>query len=209
MWITLGKSAIVFSRSSIDAGERLHKQYRGETFANLSVDERSLHHTHVDILRRMQRGAPQAGCSMDDIIRYGGHACSLRVGECFEYCAVVCCYLDKIREGQEALPLSLAVIPSPYFHYFVVIGDEPIQGGFYPNNFTEWNAGTVVVDPWMGICCSARDYPREWFTMLTLQAHMELEMQVHHRHGPSTWEAANNAYFLNMITEQRKLQYTL
>jgi hypothetical protein len=96
---------------------------------------------------------------MAAVIAHGRAALKERAGNCQEYTAVVCHYLDAVQPR----PVFDAVyFEPPGDHTFTVIGQQAGKDGAFPMQFAQWNADAAICDAWANIFCWARDYPNEW-----------------------------------------------
>lgn len=143
---------------------------------------------------------PGPGCTMDQIVAYGRKVMEQKAGNCLEQCAAACLYLAGRSENPQFLLVRLA---PPADHIFLVLDQAPGPDGFFPNSFAHWSANAVIVDPWVSICCKARDYPMWWKMKLDVMAAAGEELA-----GSNGWAKANDAIWKNAPTAHRKLSYT-
>jgi hypothetical protein len=147
----------------------------------------------------LKKLAPNAGCSMDDVVAYGREVMKRGAGNCLEQCAAAALYLAGQREQP---PFRLVYLAPPADHIFVVLGQAPAGDGSFPDAFAQWSAGAVVVDPWVGICVKARHYPEMWRMKLDVMGAAGEEL------AGGGWKKANAAYWKTAPTAHRKLSYT-
>jgi len=107
----------------------------------------------------IEKQRPGPGAMMDVVVAHGRAALKSTGGNCQEYTAVVCHYLDML----EPRPVFDAVyLEPPGDHTFAVIGQQADGQGGFPSDFGDWHAQAAVCDPWANLICWARDYPQEW-----------------------------------------------
>ena len=129
--------------------------------------------------------APAKGCAMKDVLDYGRQVAKSGAGNCLEQCAAAAVYLS----GQNVPSFHLVSLAPPADHVFVVIGQDP-AGGKFPDDFSAWNADAIIVDPWVGICVKAQNYPEVWKMKLEVMGAVGQEMS-----AASGWKKADDAYW--------------
>lgn len=151
-------------------------------------------------INALKTAAPNPGCTMDAIVQYGRDVMQRQAGNCLEQCAAVCLYLAGSAENPQFLIVRLN---PPADHVFVVLDQLPDGTGFFPDNFANWDANAVIIDPWVSICCKARDYPFLWSLKLDVMGAAGDELA-----GSGGWAKADDANWKNAPTAHRKLSYT-
>ncbi len=141
----------------------------------------------------------RANCGLKD---YVSAITKSQVGNCGEKNILVCYFLL-----QQATPVKYhRVFLWPDDHEFVVLSQEPSEQGLFPENFNDWNDDAVVIDPWIGICASARHYPELWRMKLDTMAAVGIELRAP-CFEKGKWLKANVSSWKNMLDNNQK--YTL
>ncbi len=201
MPITLAQAALRFAKLCIPLGP--NNQGAGQLSAPKAwnpprdANTRFLATLAVNSLKTL---APGPGCTMDQIVAYGREVIKQKAGNCLEQCAAACLYLAGSSEQPD---FRLVRLNPPADHIFLVLNQAPDASGFFPDNLNNWNVNAVVVDPWVSICCKARDYPFLWGLKLDVMAAAGEELA-----GSDGWAKASDAAWKNAPTAHRKLSYT-
>ena len=95
---------------------------------------------------------------MNKFIAHGETARRVGAGNCQEYAACACAALNSL----DTPPQFDAVYLEGGNHIFVAIGQEPDDNGVFPKDFSTWNSGAAICDPWANLAVSARSYPSAW-----------------------------------------------
>ena len=199
---TAGSAALKFAKAYTPLGP--NNQGSGQVAAPKawtpvkSVETKTLSKLAID---RLKANTPAQGCSMADVLAYAQLVMKEKAGNCFEQSALVCLFLSAYPGN---LLFRLVRLQPPADHIFVAIGQNPGGGGFFPDNFSAWNADAVVVDPWVGICVKARHYPEIWRMKLDVMGAVGEELP----RSAGGWLKANDASWRNAPTVHRKLSYT-
>jgi len=154
-------------------------------------------------INRLKANAPAQGCNMNDVLAYAHMVMKEQAGNCFEQSALVCLFLSTYPGNPDFRLVRLA---PPADHIFVVIGQAPGGDGYFPDNFSAWNPGAVIVDPWVGVSVKARNYPEIWKMKLDVMGAVGEELPRETGYG---WHKANHASWKNAPTAHRKLSYTI
>jgi hypothetical protein len=201
MTITLGQAALQYAKACVPNGT--NNQGAGQLAApkawNPPRDPMTRQMATIAV-NNLKTAAPGRGCSMDEIVAYGRQVMKQKAGNCLEQCAAACVYLAGSNEHPQ---FRLVLLNPPADHIFLVLDQAPDATGFFPDDFANWNANAVVVDPWVSICCKARDYPMWWKMKLDVMAAAGEELA-----GSGGWAKANDAAWKNAPTAHRKLSYT-
>lgn len=112
------------------------------------------------------RGRVMKNTGMKPFIKYGNSAAKMQAGNCMEYSATACVYMEVLNKskGQKGNPLLFDAVylrPDPYDHIFLVIG-QPTDDGTYPKDMTTWHKNAAVCDGWANIACYATEFPQQW-----------------------------------------------
>ena len=138
----------------------------------------------------------RANCSLKD---YVSAVTKSQVGNCGEKNILVCYFLL-----QQATPVICdRVLLWPDDHEFVVLNQKPSEQGLFPENFNDWNDDAVVIDPWIGICASARHYPELWRMKLDTMAAVGIELRAP-CFEKGKWLKANVSSWKNMLDNNQK-----
>lgn len=201
MPLTLAQAALKYAKASVPLGT--NNQGVGQLAAPKGWNpprnpmDRQLATLAVNSLKNTM---PGPGCTMAEVVAYGRQVMQQKAGNCFEQCAAACVYLTGSSEHPQ---FCLVRLSPPGDHIFLVLDQAPDATGFFPDNFSNWNANAVVIDPWVSICCKARDYPMWWKMKLDVMAAGGEELA-----GSGGWSKANDASWKNAPTMHRKVSYT-
>ncbi len=201
MTVSLAQAALQFAKACTALGP--DNQGTGQLSApkgwNPGRDPMTRHAASV-ATKATKAMAPAQGCSMNELVDYGRQVMKGQAGNCLEQCAAVCLYLAGRREN----PVFHVVrLQPPADHVFVVIGQAPAGDGSFPDDFAQWSAQAVIVDPWVSICCKAQDYPFVWKLKLDVMGASGEEVA-----GSSGWAKADSASWKNAPTSHAKQSYT-
>ncbi len=197
---TLAQAALKFAKACIPLGT--NNQGVGQLSAPKAWNPPRAASTRQDAtlaVNKLKEITPAPGCTMEQVVEYGRQVMKIKAGNCFEQCAAACLYLSGRVENPQ---FQLVRLNPPADHIFLVLDQAPGHDGFFPDNFTNWNANAVVIDPWVSICCKARDYPMLWGMKLDVMAAAGEELA-----GSNGWSKANHATWKSAPTTNRKLSY--
>lgn len=201
MPITLGQAALKYAKACVPLGP--NNQGAGQLSApkawNAPRDPMTRQSATLAV-NSVKNLAPGPGCTMDEMVAYGRQVMIHKAGNCLEQCAAACLYLAGSSEHPQ---FRLVRLNPPADHIFIVLGQAPDGEGFFPDDFANWSANAVVVDPWVSLCCKAQDYPMWWKMKLDVMAAGGEELA-----GSGGWAKANDASWKNAPTAHRKLTYT-
>lgn len=201
MAITLAQAALKYSKACVPLGP--NNQGAGQLAAakawNAPRDAMTRQAATLAV-NSLKNLAPGPGCTMDQIVGYGREVMKHQAGNCLEQCAAACVYLAGSSENPV---FHLVRLNPPADHIFVVLNQVPAADGFFPDDFSNWNANAVIIDPWVSICCKAVDYPMWWKMKLDVMGAGGEELA-----GSGGWAKASDASWKNAPTAHRKLSYT-
>lgn len=201
MPITLGQAALQYAKACAPLGP--NNQGAGQLSAPKAWNpsrNAATRQAATLAVNALKISAPGPGCTMDEMVAYGRQVMKEKAGNCLEQCAAACLYLSGSGEHPQ---FRLVRLNPPADHIFLVLDQAPNATGFFPDAFAEWNANAVIVDPWVSICCKARDYPTWWKMKLDVMAAGGEELA-----GSGGWAKANDAAWKNAPSAHRKLSYT-
>lgn len=201
MTVSLAQAALQFAKACTTTGP--DNQGTGQLAApkdwNPGRDPMTRHQAKMTV-PELKKGAPGPGCSMDELVDYGRQVMKFQAGNCLEQCAAACLYLAGRKESP---PFYVVRLKPPADHVFVVIGQAPAGDGAFPDDFAQWDAQAVIVDPWVSICCKARDYPALWKLKLDVMGAAGEELA-----ASTGWQRADSAQWKNAPTAHAKQSYT-
>ncbi|MEO0991890.1 MAG: hypothetical protein AAFX00_13210 [Pseudomonadota bacterium] len=199
MTATLAQTALQYAKAATTKGP--NNQGAGQLSAPKAWTPRRSPADRQDAnmkVHHLKTMAPAQGASMADVVDYGRQVAKAGAGNCLEQCAAAALYLT----GQAAAPaFSLVMLEPPADHVFIAIGQADV-GGAYPDSFAAWDPNAVIVDPWVGICCKAQNYPDLWKMKLGVMGAVGQELS-----DAGGWKKADDAHWTTAPNAHRKIKF--
>lgn len=200
MPISIAKAALMYAKNSTSLGT--NNQGFGQLSApspNAPKRDGDTRRLASERIQKLKLTPLTPGCSMDEVLGYGRKVSREQAGNCVEQCAAAAVYLT----GQSDCPyFNLVSLAAPADHVFIVLSERPDDSGDYPMNFNNWSDDAVIVDPWVGVTCSAKDYPIKWKAALTAFASLGGEIA-----GAMGWKKASHVDWMNAVTANGKVSF--
>jgi len=166
------------------------------------------------------RGKAMRNTGMTTFVKYGNTAAKMQAGNCMEYAATACVYMEalnksKAQKGNQLLFDAVFLRPEPYDHIFMVIGQSTDDGTF-PKDMTTWDAQAAVCDGWANIACYAQEFPDKWQeTMRTWKSGGQLLPMPKGKEGTvvkmgkyGQWLEPDDPVWYECIEQADKMSYT-